>query len=99
MPTTSQHHVDETPTGTTEPDEQRTVRIPGSTDHAGHHLITVTLRWVCPTLRRTARAGPRRRSPTTDPAGWLATAGATPAATSTTTPPSAPRPNASAETP
>ena len=36
---------------TTQPDdptEQRTVRIPGSTDHAGHHLITVTLRWVCP---------------------------------------------------
>ena len=38
MPTT-QHH---------EPTEQRTVRIPGSTDHAGHHLITTTLRWVCP---------------------------------------------------
>ena len=28
--------------------EHRTVRIPGSTDHDGHHLITVTLRWVCP---------------------------------------------------
>ena len=26
----------------------RTVHIPGSTDHEGHHLITVTLRWVCP---------------------------------------------------
>ena len=26
----------------------RTVRIPGSTDHDGHHTITVTLRWVCP---------------------------------------------------
>ena len=48
MPTTSQHHVDETLAGTTETDDQRTVRIPGSTDHAGHHLITVTLRWVCP---------------------------------------------------
>ena len=34
--------------------EHRTVRIPGSTDHAGHHLITVTLRWVCPTC-----GGPR----------------------------------------
>ena len=39
MPTTQHDH----------PTEQRTVRIPGSTDHAGHHLITVTLRWVCPT--------------------------------------------------
>ena len=28
--------------------EYRTVRIPGSTDHAGQHLITVTVRWVCP---------------------------------------------------
>ena len=34
--------------------EYRTVRIPGSTDHDGHHLITVTLRWVCP-----ACGGPR----------------------------------------
>jgi hypothetical protein len=36
---------------TVEHDEQpdrRTVRIPGSRDHAGHHLVTVTLRWVCP---------------------------------------------------
>ena len=48
MPTTSQHHVDETPAGTTETQEQRTVRIPGSTEHAGHHLTSVTLRWVCP---------------------------------------------------
>jgi hypothetical protein len=31
-----------------DPAEQRTVRIPGSQDHAGQHLITVTLRWVCP---------------------------------------------------
>ena len=31
------------------PTEHRTVRIPGSTDHAGQHLIAVTLRWVCPT--------------------------------------------------
>jgi hypothetical protein len=38
MPTT-QHH---------DPTERRTVRIPGSTDHAGHHLITTTLQWVCP---------------------------------------------------
>ena len=30
------------------PTEHRTVRIPGSTDHAGHHLITVTVRWACP---------------------------------------------------
>ena len=44
MPTT-QHH---------DPTEQRTVRIPGSTDHAGNHLITVTLPWVCPTC-----GGPR----------------------------------------
>ncbi len=28
--------------------EHRTVRIPGSDDHDGHHLITVTLSWVCP---------------------------------------------------
>jgi hypothetical protein len=34
--------------------EHRAVRIPGCTDHAGHHLITVTLRWVCPTC-----GGPR----------------------------------------
>jgi len=34
--------------------EVRTVRIPGSADHAGQHLITVTLRWVCPTC-----VGPR----------------------------------------
>ncbi len=27
--------------------EHRTVRIPGSDDHAGHHLTTATLRWVC----------------------------------------------------
>lgn len=26
----------------------QTVRIPGSRDHRGHHLITVTLAWVCP---------------------------------------------------
>ena len=26
----------------------RTVRIPGSDQHAGHHLITVTVRWECP---------------------------------------------------
>lgn len=37
-----------------DPTERRTVRIPGSTDHGGHHLITVTLRWVCPTC-----GGPR----------------------------------------
>jgi hypothetical protein len=37
-----------------DPTERRTVRIPGSTDHAGHHLITVTLRWVGPTC-----GGPR----------------------------------------
>ena len=48
MPTTSQHRNDETPTAPTETETRRTVRIPGSTDHAGHHLITVTLRWVCP---------------------------------------------------
>ena len=42
---TSQHH---------EPIEYRTVRIPGTTDHAGQHLITVTLRWTCPTC-----GGPR----------------------------------------
>ena len=39
---------------TTPPAPFRTVRIPGSTDHDGHHLITVTLRWVCP-----ACGGPR----------------------------------------
>ena len=33
---------------TTPPAPVRTVRIPGSTDHDGHHLIAVTLRWVCP---------------------------------------------------
>ena len=33
---------------TTPPPPFRTIRIPGSTDHDGHHLITVTLRWVCP---------------------------------------------------
>src|SRR6478752_4960382 len=38
MPTT-QHH---------DHPEYRSVRIPGSSDHAGHHLITITLRWVCP---------------------------------------------------
>ena len=32
----------------TPPAPFRTVRIPGSTDHDGHHLITVTLPWVCP---------------------------------------------------
>lgn len=32
--------------------EVRTVRIPGSTDHAGQHLISITLRWVCPTCGR-----------------------------------------------
>jgi hypothetical protein len=37
--TTSQQH---------EPTGYRTIRIPGTTDHAGQHLITVTLRWVCP---------------------------------------------------
>ena len=26
----------------------RTVRIPGSDQHAGHHLITVTVLWECP---------------------------------------------------
>jgi len=26
----------------------RTVQIPGSDQHAGHRLITVTLAWVCP---------------------------------------------------
>lgn len=26
----------------------RTVRIPGSDEHDGHHLITITLRRVCP---------------------------------------------------
>ena len=35
-------------------DKFRTVRVPGSTDHAGQHLITVTARWVCPTC-----GGPR----------------------------------------
>ena len=25
-----------------------TVRIPGSDDHGGHHLVTVTPSWVCP---------------------------------------------------
>ena len=48
MPATGQHRNDETPTAPTQTATQRTVRIPGSTDHAGHHLITVTLRWVCP---------------------------------------------------
>jgi hypothetical protein len=42
---TAQHH-DHT--------EHRAVRIPGSDDHDGHHLITVTLRWTCPTC-----GGPR----------------------------------------
>ena len=37
-----------------EPTGYRTVRIPGNTDHAGQHLITVTLQWVCPTC-----GGPR----------------------------------------
>ncbi len=37
--TTAQHH---------DHAEYRTVRIPGSDDHGGDHLITVTLRWVCP---------------------------------------------------
>jgi hypothetical protein len=26
----------------------QTVRIPGSRDHSGFHLVTVTLAWVCP---------------------------------------------------
>ena len=45
-----------------EPIEYRTVRIPGTTDHAGQHLITVTLRWVCPSCggRRAATTSPRR---------------------------------------
>ena len=30
------------------PGEHLTVQIPGSTDHAGHHLITITLQWMCP---------------------------------------------------
>jgi hypothetical protein len=37
MATTQQHHHP----------GHRTVRVPGSDDHAGHHLITVTLRWTC----------------------------------------------------
>lgn len=32
----------------TSPTPTRTVRIPGSTEHAGWHLRTVTLLWVCP---------------------------------------------------
>lgn len=36
------------------PGEHLTVQIPGSTDHAGHHLITITLQWLCP-----ACGGPR----------------------------------------
>ena len=54
MPTTGQHPVDETLTGPTETTERRTVRIPGSAEHAGHHLMIVTLQWVCPRC-----AGPR----------------------------------------
>jgi len=27
---------------------RQTVRIPGSDDHGGHHLVTVTLAWECP---------------------------------------------------
>ena len=98
MPTTSQHHVDETPTGSTETDAQRTVRIPGSTEHAGRHLISVTLRWVCP--RCGGPRGPVRAAISYDGSrAWVVMAGATPAGTSTTTAPSAPRPNTSAETP
>ena len=41
--TTAKHH---------EPAEDRMVRIPGSDEHDGHHLTTVTLRWVCPTCGR-----------------------------------------------
>ena len=28
--------------------ELRTVQIPGSEQHAGHHLIAITVAWVCP---------------------------------------------------
>ncbi len=42
--TTTQHH---------DHPEYRTVRIPGSDDHDGHHLPP-TLQWVCPTC-----GGPR----------------------------------------
>ena len=38
MATTQHHHHP----------EHRSVRIPGSDEHDGHHLTTVTLRWVCP---------------------------------------------------
>jgi hypothetical protein len=34
----------------------QSVQIPGSRDHGGHHLITVTLAWVCPVC-----GGPRGR--------------------------------------
>jgi len=56
VPTTSQHRNDETRTEPTQTATQRTVRIPGSNDHAGHHLITVTLLWICPRC-----GGPRGR--------------------------------------
>lgn len=38
--------------------ERRTVRIPGSPDHAGHRLIAVTLPVGLPDLRRTPRRDP-----------------------------------------
>ena len=43
--TTTEHH---------DQPEHRTVRIPGSDDHDGQHLISVALRWECP-----ACGGPR----------------------------------------
>ena len=49
------------PTSTTTRTEYRTVRIPGSTDHAGQHLITVTAAVGLPDLRRPPRRHHGRR--------------------------------------
>src|SRR5664279_673556 len=69
----------------------RTVRIPGSDQHAGHHLITVTVLWECPRC-----GGPRGavgRAISYDGSRQLSCDGWTnPADTSTCTAPSGWRP-------
>jgi hypothetical protein len=67
--------------------EGRTVQIPGSEQHAGQHLITITLAWVCPVCGQPR--GPVFRTISYDGSrrlgcdGWTTTAD-----TSTATPPS-----------
>ena len=48
MPHTEKQSNDQTSTQPADAAAWKRVRVPGSTDHDGHHLITVTLRWQCP---------------------------------------------------